>query len=382
MTPSARDDSAHANSARTDSARKQQLLELAYAHVLDHGLADMSLRPLAEAIGSSPRVLLFLFGSKDALVQALLARARQDETGMLEAARAARPEHGLARTGELVWSWLAAPGHRKVLTLWVEGYSRSLSGGTGPWAGFAERTIADWLEVFAAAQPPAHRDTPEGLAERTLLLSILRGALLDLLASRDERRTTAAVTAHLRTLEAPADGTPAHRDRSENGSTGRTDRAARTIAAPRAAVYAALLDREALEAWLPPDGMSGRIERWDPRPGGGFRMVLTYLDPAENPAESPGKTSDATDVVDVRFTGLVPPERVVQQAVFVSDDPSYAGTMTMTWHLAASGSGEGTEVTVTATDVPPGIDRADHEAGIASSLAHLASYVEAARRPG
>lgn len=371
MTPSARD-----GSARADSARKQQLLELSYAHVLDHGLADMSLRPLAEAVGSSPRVLLFLFGSKDALVQALLARARQDETWMLEALHRARPEHGLARTGELVWSWLADPAHRKVLTLWVEGYARSLGGGTGPWAGFAERTIADWLELFATAQPPARRDTPEGLAERTLLLSVLRGALLDLLASRDEERTTAAVTAHLRTLEAPAADAPAHRDRPGNGAAGRTDRAARTIAAPRAAVYAALLDRDSLEAWLPPDGMSGRIERWDPTPGGGFRMVLTHLDPAGGR----GKTSGATDVVDVRFTGLVPPERVVQQAVFESDDPSYAGTMTLTWQLAASGaSGEGTEVTVVATDVPPGIDQADHEAGIASSLAHLASYVEAAR---
>ncbi|MCX5409572.1 SRPBCC domain-containing protein [Streptomyces sp. NBC_00335] len=367
MTPSARD----------GSARKQQLLELAYAHVLDHGLADMSLRPLAEAIGSSPRVLLFLFGSKDALVQALLARARQDETGMLEAVHRARPEHGLARTGELVWSWLADPGHRKVLTLWVEGYARSLGDGAGPWAGFAERTIADWLEVFAAAQPPDRRDTPEGLAERTLLLSVLRGALLDLLASRDEPRTTAAVTAHLRTLEAPADGAPTRGGLAGDGPTGRTDRVTRTVAAPRAAVYAALLDRESLEAWLPPDGMSGRIEQWDPRPGGGFRMVLTYLDPAESPGAGPGKTSDATDVVDVRFTGLVPPERVVQQAVFESDDPSYAGTMTMTWHLAASAVG--TEVTFTATDVPPGIDRADHEAGIASSLAHLASYVEEAR---
>ncbi|MDD9375206.1 SRPBCC domain-containing protein [Streptomyces sp. ZAF1911] len=364
-------------SDRADSARKQQLLELAYAHVLDHGLADMSLRPLAEAIGSSPRVLLFLFGSKDALVQALLARARQDETGMLEAVHRARPEHGLARTGELVWSWLADPGHRKVLTLWVEGYSRSLSGGAGPWEGFAERTIADWLEVFAAAQPPARRDTPEGLAERTLLLSVLRGALLDLLASRDEQRTTAAVTAHLRTLEAPADEAPAERVGSGKRSAGRTDRAARTVAAPPADVYAALLDRASLEAWLPPDGMSGRIERWDPRPGGGFRMVLTYLDASLDPAESPGKTSDATDVVDVRFTGLAPSERVVQQAVFESDDPSYAGTMTMTWHLTATDGG--TEVTVTATDVPPGIDQADHEAGIASSLAHLASHLETAR---
>ncbi|MET8176166.1 SRPBCC family protein [Streptomyces clavifer] len=150
----------------------------------------------------------------------------------------------------------------------------------------------------------------------------------------------------------------------------RTDRVGRVIAAPPAAVYGALLDRESLEAWLPPDGMRGRIERWDPRPGGGFRMVLTYLDPAE----TPGKTSEATDVVDVGFAELVPLERVVQQAVFEADDPSYAGTMTMTWRLTAAGGG--TEVTVTATDVPPGIGRADHEAGIASSLANLASYVE------
>ncbi|GLZ05732.1 hypothetical protein Acsp03_31980 [Actinomadura sp. NBRC 104412] len=153
---------------------------------------------------------------------------------------------------------------------------------------------------------------------------------------------------------------------------GRVDRASRVIAAPPEAVYGALLDRTALESWLPPDGMSGRIERWDPRPGGGFRMVLTYLDPTG----SLGKTTDATDVVDVRFADLVPAERVVQRAVFEADDPSFAGTMTMTWHLAAAG--DGTEVTVTATDVPPGIDQAVHETGIASSLANLASYVESA----
>ncbi|MFE3003048.1 SRPBCC domain-containing protein [Nocardia sp. NPDC059246] len=47
----------------------------------------------------------------------------------------------------------------------------------------------------------------------------------------------------------------------------------------------------------------------------------------------------------------------------------------MTWHLAAAD--DGTEVTVTATDVPSGIDQADYEAGIASSLADLAAYVEA-----
>jgi uncharacterized protein YndB with AHSA1/START domain len=153
---------------------------------------------------------------------------------------------------------------------------------------------------------------------------------------------------------------------------GRTDRVSRLIAASPATVYNALLDQQALEAWLPPQGMSGRIERWDPRPGGGFRMVLTYLDAAG----SPGKTSEGTDVVDVEFGDLVASERVVQRAVFEADDPAFAGTMTMTWHLVAAG--DGTEVTVTAEEVPTGISQADHEEGISSSLANLASYVEAA----
>ncbi|MGW6973353.1 SRPBCC domain-containing protein [Streptomyces sp. NPDC054952] len=118
--------------------------------------------------------------------------------------------------------------------------------------------------------------------------------------------------------------------------------------------------------------MRGRVEQWDPRPGGGFRMVLTYLDATD----SPGKTSAGTDVVDIGFAELVPAVRVVQRAVFEADDPSYAGTMTMVWDLAPAG--DGTEVTVTATDVPAGIGHADHQAGIASSPAHLASYVEGA----
>ncbi|WP_370127956.1 TetR family transcriptional regulator [Streptacidiphilus sp. EB103A] len=190
-------------SAPTDSARKKQLLELAYAHVLEHGLAGMSLRPLAEAVGSSPRVLLFLFGSKDALVQALLGRAREDELRMLDALHLTPRQHGLAQAGELVWGWLADPGHRRLLTLWAEAYTCSLVDRSGPWAGFARRTVDDWLHVFAAAQEPALRDTPEGLAERTLLLSVLRGALLDLLATDDHSRTTAAVTAYLRVLAHP-----------------------------------------------------------------------------------------------------------------------------------------------------------------------------------
>ncbi|MDT0329364.1 SRPBCC family protein [Nocardiopsis lambiniae] len=148
----------------------------------------------------------------------------------------------------------------------------------------------------------------------------------------------------------------------------RVDRGERRMAAPADVVHRALLDPRSLERWLPPEGMTGRVECFDPRPGGGYRMTLTYRDPG------PGKTDAGTDVVEVGFVDLVPEERVVQRVVFESDDPAFAGTMTMTWRLASDG--DTTLVTVTAEDVPPGITPQDHAAGLASSLAQLAVFVE------
>jgi AcrR family transcriptional regulator len=175
------------------SARRNELLEAAYRYVLAHGLADLSLRPLAAAIGSSPRVLLYLFGSKDGLVRALLARARSEELELLENLSGRGP-CALEEAAGLLWDWLADPGRRALLRLWVEGYARSLIDPGGPWGGFAAATVEDWLAVLATMQGPGGRD---GARERTAVLAILRGALLDLLATGDEERVTAAVRAQL-----------------------------------------------------------------------------------------------------------------------------------------------------------------------------------------
>ncbi|MGO9499116.1 MAG: TetR/AcrR family transcriptional regulator [Solirubrobacteraceae bacterium] len=191
--------------APATSPRRRELLELAYAYVLEHGVSDLSLRPLAAAVGSSPRVLLFLFGSKAELVQALLARAREDELELLRRVRAASGAEGgdlLAVAAEL-WSWLSTAERRGLLTLWVEGYARSLVDPDGPWAGFAAATVADWLEVLtAAAQAPRARagGRAAGAVEPTLVLAVLRGALLDLLATGEVERTTRAVNWQLALL--------------------------------------------------------------------------------------------------------------------------------------------------------------------------------------
>ena len=150
----------------------------------------------------------------------------------------------------------------------------------------------------------------------------------------------------------------------------RTDRASRVMAAPLARIWAAFVDPEALLAWLPPGEMTGRFERFDARPGGSYRMVLTHPDASG----APGKATADSDIVEARFVDIVPGERVIQAVDFVSDDPAYAGTMTMTWEVTAVDAG--TRVDIVAEDVPDGISADDHAAGLASSLSNLAAYVE------
>jgi len=150
----------------------------------------------------------------------------------------------------------------------------------------------------------------------------------------------------------------------------RTDEASRVVAAPLERVYAALVDPESLTTWLPPTGMTGRFERYDLRPGGSYRLVLTY----EDASGAPGKSTADSDVVEGRFVEVEPGVRVVQAVDFESDDPALAGTMTMTWSV--SDVDGGTLVDFRADDVPTGISAEDHAAGLASSLANLAALVE------
>jgi uncharacterized protein YndB with AHSA1/START domain len=150
----------------------------------------------------------------------------------------------------------------------------------------------------------------------------------------------------------------------------RTDVASRLIAAPPDRVYAAMTDPGALARWLPPTGMSARFERFEPWPGGRYRLTLTY----ESAPSKPGKSSADSDVVDARFLVLEPDVMVRQAVDFESEDPAFAGTMTMTWSLEPASDGA-TLVEFRAQDVPAGIAADEHAAGLSSSLANLAAYL-------
>lgn len=151
----------------------------------------------------------------------------------------------------------------------------------------------------------------------------------------------------------------------------RSDSASRVIEASPSQIYAAFSDPSSLMSWLPPSGMTGRVLAYDFRPGGEYRIELTYRDEA---APGSGKTTGHTDVSEGRFLELTPSRRIKQSVRFDSSDPAFAGEMTMTWSFEPTE--RGALVTITADDVPPGISEADHDAGLRSSLDQLAALVE------
>ena len=150
-----------------------------------------------------------------------------------------------------------------------------------------------------------------------------------------------------------------------------TTESTRSIAAPRATVYRALLDPAAVQQWMVPDGMTSEVHAFDAREGGAFRISLTY-----DVDDGTGKSSSSTDTHHGRFVRLVPDEEVVQEVEFETDDPALQGVMTITYRLADGPDGS-TLVTGTHAGLPAGVRPADNELGWRMSMDKLAALVEA-----
>jgi AcrR family transcriptional regulator len=156
-----------------DPKRRAAVLAKAADYVLEQGLAGLSLRPLAKALGTSPRMLLYDFESKERLIHEVLAEIRRREASLLEAE---------AHTLEDVWAWIAAPEREPFLRLFFEVYVAGLG------KGEAEPLVRDWLDFLRTSwHPPVDETTA------TLMVAVVRGLLLDRLATGDTRRTDEAL---------------------------------------------------------------------------------------------------------------------------------------------------------------------------------------------
>lgn len=149
-----------------------------------------------------------------------------------------------------------------------------------------------------------------------------------------------------------------------------TTRVRRHINAPRAKVYRALVDADAVAAWKVPTGMTSQVHAFEGREGGSYRISLTYNEPTGT-----GKTTPHTDTYHGRFVKLVPDAQVVEVTEFETADPALQGEMTITITLAEADGG--TDVLAVHDGLPPGVPVADNEAGWREALDKLAALVEA-----
>jgi uncharacterized protein YndB with AHSA1/START domain len=158
---------------------------------------------------------------------------------------------------------------------------------------------------------------------------------------------------------------------TEASARGGITQVSRIIKAPRKAIYQAFLDPEAVATWMAPDIMRARVHTFDPRAGGLFRISLTYRNPED---AQRGKTAGDTDTYHGRFVELIPDEKIVEVIEFETQEPGFAGEMTMTVTLVEVDGG--TEVSLLYENVPRGIRPEDNEAGSRQSLQKLAALVE------
>lgn len=174
-----------------DLAHRESLLDRVSAYVLEHGVSDLSLRPLAEAVGMSPRTLLYHFGSKEELISRVMQRVRARQLQTFDRLRSS----GLNEPGAIckfAWAYMTAPDVVPMLRLFFETYMLALRD-PQRFPGFLESAVEDWLAFLAAPARNAGADSASARAYATLVLAGYRGFMLDFVATGDRERIGAAL---------------------------------------------------------------------------------------------------------------------------------------------------------------------------------------------
>lgn len=171
--------------------RRQELVDATIAYLVEHGLADLSLRPLAAAAGTSARLLIYHFGSKEHL----LAEVLDTLQGRLRDSFAEVSTGGGDGEPPLRTFWKWATSRRNFASLRLL-YELQILAAQNPesYGRYLERNSRDWIELVRAALPPGERTD----AMATLLVAVFDGLFLELVSTGDRKRTTGALDEFIR----------------------------------------------------------------------------------------------------------------------------------------------------------------------------------------
>ncbi len=179
--------------------RPAQLLDAIVEYLVKQGVAELSLRPLAKAVGSSPRVLLYYFGSKEELVVKALARLRERQRSTFSRMREAKYDQP-SDACRAIWQQMSAPQSEPLFKFFFETYAMALRHPKN-YAGFLNTAVEDWLEFVASPLIRKGQPSEQARAFATIVIAGFRGFMLDYCASRDRTRVDRAVDLWLASLD-------------------------------------------------------------------------------------------------------------------------------------------------------------------------------------
>lgn len=165
--------------------RRLEIRNKALEYCLVHGVGELSLRPLADAIGTSARLLIYHFGSKEGLIGEVIEEARaRVQRSFTEAMRG----QGRILLLNKFWSWATHPDNGPYVRLLFEIHMLALQH-PDSYAGFIDSSSSSWLTLIESALPP----TQDRRAKATLCAAVMDGLVLEYLNTGDLERTSAAL---------------------------------------------------------------------------------------------------------------------------------------------------------------------------------------------
>ena len=185
--------------AEEAAGARERLLAAAMDHVAAHGVGNLSLRGLAAALGTSHRMLIYHFGSREGLlievIRTVEAQQRAALAEMLLADEDAPPQETMRR----MWRRVADPTLWPNERLFFEVYAQALQG--SPHALPLLDGIVDlWVEPLTRIAVAQGRPEAEARAEARLGVAVTRGLLLDLLATGDREAVDAAMERYIEAI--------------------------------------------------------------------------------------------------------------------------------------------------------------------------------------
>jgi AcrR family transcriptional regulator len=175
----------------TENASRDRLLAATIDYVAEHGVSNLSLRGLAASIGTSHRMLLYHFGSKEQLLIEVI-RAVEEEQRLLLVGVEVDPSLPPAEILRVMWKHISNPALWPNERLFFEMYGQALQHRAHT-AGLLDDIVESWLEPIAALRRQQGVPDDVARAQARLDLAITRGLLLDLLATGDRAGVDAAI---------------------------------------------------------------------------------------------------------------------------------------------------------------------------------------------